>query len=483
VSDTTNRTAGDADSLFREALAHFQARRLAEADAVLDQLAPRIGDNVAYLRLRGLVAMHRRDPGRAHDCLTRAAQLAPAAAVHQIDLGDFHRASGRPLEAMRHYRQALDLDRGAVAARLSLAGLLTGLRRHNEARAELTAAAASIGEDLTALKHLALAWRDLDDADAAIRAMRRVVALAPQDIPAQVLLRDLQTSQVRPWHFRMMNDAARNRAYDRAIRRAIGPDTHVLEIGTGSGLLAMMAARAGARLVTTCEKVEAIAEAAAEITRRNGFGERIRVIAKASTELTIGTDMPGQADLLISEILSDRLLGERVLQSTADARRRLLKPGGQLIPRAVAAVVRLVGGTFFAEAASVEQVEGFDLSPFNRFAPSNVSISMESGAFESLSDDVEAFRFDLAREDHRPAERQMTLTARRAGRAVGLLQWLRLKLDDETSFENGPSETVAPSAWRQVLYPFPAPINLAAGEQLTVRAMHDLANLAFWPER
>ena len=64
MSDATKQTAGDADSLFREALAHFQARRLAEADAVLDRLAPRIGDNVAYLRLRGLVAMHRRDPGR-----------------------------------------------------------------------------------------------------------------------------------------------------------------------------------------------------------------------------------------------------------------------------------------------------------------------------------------------------------------------------------------------------------------------------------
>jgi type II protein arginine methyltransferase len=483
VSDATSRTSGDADRLFREALAHFQARRFAEADALLDQLAPRLGDNVAYLRLRGLVAMHRRDPGRAHDCLTRAASLAPAAAVHQIDLGDFHRASGRPLEAMRHYRQALDLDPGAVTARLALAGLLTGLRRNAEARAELTAAAAAIGEDLAALKHLALGWRELGDADAAIRTMRRVAALAPQDIAAQALLRDLQTSQVRPWHFRMMNDAARNRAYDQAIRRAVGPDSHVLEIGTGSGLLAMMAARAGARRVTTCEKVEAIAETAAEIIRLNGYGERVRVIAKASTELVLGADMPERADLLISEILSDRLLGERVLQSTADARRRLLKPGGQLIPRAIAAVVRLVGGPFFAEAASVGRVAGFDLTPFNRFAPSNISISMESGAFESLGDDVEVFRFDLTREDHRPAERQLTLTAQRAGCAVGLLQWLRLELDDEASFENAPSETVAPSAWRQVLYPFPAPIDLAAGEQLSVRAMHDLANLAFWPER
>ena len=43
-------------------------------------------------------------------------------------------------------------------------------------------------------------------------------------------------------------------AYDAALRRAIRPGCRVLEIGTGSGLLAMMAARAGAAQVVTCER-------------------------------------------------------------------------------------------------------------------------------------------------------------------------------------------------------------------------------------
>jgi hypothetical protein len=279
----------------------------------------------------------------------------------------------------------------------------------------------------------------------------------------------------------MMNDGARNHAYDAAIRRAVGPATCVLEIGTGSGLLAMMAARAGARRVTTCEQVEAIAETAAEIVRRNGFGDRVTVVPKRSTRLVVGVDLPERADLLVSEILSDQLLAEQVLSSTAHARHHLLQPGAAMIPRAVAAVVRLVGGSYLQEASHVGMIEGFDLSPFNRFVPNSITISMESGLIESLSDDVEAFRFDLAADGHRPEERRFGLTARRAGSALGLLQWVRLELDDVTTFENGPAERVTPSAWRQVFHPFLQPIELRDGEPLQLWEAHDLVSLAFAP--
>jgi type II protein arginine methyltransferase len=289
----------------------------------------------------------------------------------------------------------------------------------------------------------------------------------------------MQTSQVRPWHFRMMNDRPRNRAYDAALRRAVTPGSHVLEIGTGSGLLALMAARAGAALVTTCEMVEIVAEAAADIVARNGYGERVKVIAKKSTELQVGVDLPRPADVLLSEILGDRLLSEDVLRSTADARRRLTKPDAILIPRGVSAIARLVGGAFFAESASVGRVEGFDLTPFNRFTPSTISISMESGKFDSLSDDLEAFRFDLRQTEHGPGEARLHFSVSRTGTCLGVLQWLRLELHDDIVFENAPAEQIAPSAWRQVFHPFAAPIAVQPGQPVAVRAKHDLNNLAF----
>jgi protein arginine N-methyltransferase 7 len=474
-------SADDINRDFQKAVEHYQGNRVVEATALLDRLAPHCGEWAEYFRLRAHIAMRRRDPAAALTALQRASELAPRAAVHQFELGEHYRLGGKPTEAIRLYRQALALDPGAAIVRITLAGMLALTGNGRAAIGEVDQAVAGAGDNLQALLAGALAYRDLKQVDAAIRTLRRALTLRPGDLKIQAFLRELYTSQVRPWHFRMMNDTARNRAYDAAIRRAVGPTTHVLEIGTGSGLLSMMAARAGARLVSTCEQVESIAETAAEIVERNGFGGRVTVIPKRSTQLAVGVDLPERADILISEILSDKLLEESVLSSTAHARQQLLKPNGIMIPRAIAAVVRLAGGDFLREAAMVDRIEGFDLTPFNRFVPNSISISMEAGQIESYSDDIEVFRFDLMADNHRPEERQLQITARRTGTAIGLLQWLRLQLDDVDSFENRPSDTVTPSAWRQVFYPFTRPVELREGETMTLWAAHDLVSMAFAP--
>jgi Flp pilus assembly protein TadD len=474
-------SADDIDRDFQKAIEHYQANRFAEASALLDRLAPHCGGRAEYFRLRGHLAMRNRDPATALVALQRAAELAPRTALHQFELGEHYRLTGKVAEAIRLYRQALALDPRATVARIALAGVLVATGNARAALGELDQAVAGAGDNLQTLLAAAIAYRDLKQTDAAIRALRRAQALRPADLKIQAFLRELYTSQVRPWHFRMMNDATRNRAYDAVIRRAVGPSTHVLEIGTGSGLLSMMAARAGARLVSTCEQVESIAETAAEIVKRNGFGERVTVIPKRSTQLAVGADLPERADLLISEILSDKLLEEGVLASTAHARRHLLKPNAAMIPRAIAAVVRLAGGDFLRAATMVDRIDGFDLSPFNRFAANSISLSMEAGQIESYSDDIEVFRFDLAAENHRPEERQLPVTARRGGTVIGLLQWLRLQLDESTSFENRPTDTVTPSAWRQVFYPFTRPLEVRQGETVTLWAAHDVVSMAFAP--
>ena len=474
-------SADDVNRDFQKAVEHYQGNRFAEATALLDRLAPHCGGRAEYFRLRGHIAMRNRDAATALTALQRAAELAPRTALHQFELGEHYRMSGKPGEAIRLYRQALALEPSAAIVRIALAGMLALTGNARAAIAEIDQAVAGAGDNLQALLAGALAYRDLKQVDAAIRTLRRAQALRPGDLKIQAFLRELYTSQVRPWHFRMMNDAARNRAYDAAIRRAVGPTTHVLEIGTGSGLLAMMAARAGARLVSTCEQVESIAETAAEIVQRNGFGERVKVIAKRSTQLAVGVDLPERADVLISEILSDKLLEEGVINSTVHARRQLLKPNGVMIPRAIAAVVRLAGGDFLREATMVDRIDGFDLTPFNRFVANSISISMEAGQIETYSDDIEVFRFDLMADNHRPEERQLQMTARRTGTVIGLLQWLRLQLDDTESFENRPTDTVTPSAWRQVFYPFTRPLEVRQGETVALWAAHDVVSMAFAP--
>ena len=76
---------------------------------------------------------------------------------------------------------------------------------------------------------------------------------------------------VNDWHYAMINDAPRNHFYQEALRKVITPETVVLEIGAGSGLLSIMAARAGAKKVIAIEGNPEIASLARRTILANGM--------------------------------------------------------------------------------------------------------------------------------------------------------------------------------------------------------------------
>ena len=78
----------------------------------------------------------------------------------------------------------------------------------------------------------------------------------------------------------------------------------------------------------------AVAEMATDIVARNGFADRVRVIAKHSDALDVETDLGGRVDILVSEIVSNDLLGEDVLPAHERAVRMFSSPAGMSSPRA-----------------------------------------------------------------------------------------------------------------------------------------------------
>jgi hypothetical protein len=91
-------------------------------------------------------------------------------------------------------------------------------------------------------------------------------------------------ANVLSYHFPMIAETPRNVRFERALLRAIeaykaehGRGPHVLDIGSGTGLLAMMAARGGARKVTSVEMVPAVCAVASQIVQRNGYGDIVEV--------------------------------------------------------------------------------------------------------------------------------------------------------------------------------------------------------------
>src|SRR5262249_35825905 len=150
-----------------------------------------------------------------------------------------------------------------------------------------------------AFNNLGALYRDLKLPGQAIKAFKRAVALKPDFAEAKANLKAAYRDLISAWHFTMLHDKRRNDVYESAIARTV-KGKRVLEIGTGTGLLAMLAAKAGAKSVVTCEAVDVIAERAREIIAANGLKDRIAVIAKRSSDLVVGKDLAERAEVLIT---------------------------------------------------------------------------------------------------------------------------------------------------------------------------------------
>lgn len=129
-------------------------------------------------------------------------------------------------------------------------------------------------------------------------------------------------------HIRMLNDRARTLAFQRAIKSQVTRDDVVLDIGTGTGILAATAALAGARHVYAIERTTNLARLARRFFAHNGLSDRITVIEGDSIRL----DLPERASVFVGELIGNDPLCERILESTVDARRRLLTSDARLIP-------------------------------------------------------------------------------------------------------------------------------------------------------
>ena len=138
-------------------------------------------------------------------------------------------------------------------------------------------------------------------------------------------------------HLSFLADKERNEAFELALARTVKPDSHVFEVGTGTGLLAMLAAKAGAASVHACERVPWVAEQAAKAVQANGLEAQVTVLAAGSEGVALAdlpasahprvepvAHLPRAATLLLSEIVGNALVDEGMCGILNDAATRLL---------------------------------------------------------------------------------------------------------------------------------------------------------------
>lgn len=126
---------------------------------------------------------------------------------------------------------------------------------------------------------------------------------------------------------RMLADRVRVDAYTRALAAVIRPSSVVVDLGAGTGVFALVACQLGARKVYAIEPNDAVTLLPA-LARRNGFGDRIAIIQRPSTEVAL----PEKADVIVADLRGVVPLYEGNFPVVADARARFLAEGGVVIP-------------------------------------------------------------------------------------------------------------------------------------------------------
>lgn len=135
-------------------------------------------------------------------------------------------------------------------------------------------------------------------------------------------------------HETMLQDKVRTEAYEKGIlSKDLFKDKIVMDVGCGTGILSMFAAKAGAKKVYAIDGSANIANKAKLIVIENGFQDIIQVIHTKVEEFTFPrNEEEEKVDIIISEWMGYALLFESMLPSVLYARDNFLKPGGKVYP-------------------------------------------------------------------------------------------------------------------------------------------------------
>jgi SAM-dependent methyltransferase len=260
----------------------------------------------------------------------------------------------------------------------------------------------------------------------------------------------------------------------------------VLDVGSGSGILGMLAARAGADVVVGVELSSHMCEVADraicdnQLTARCSViqGDARRLFAATSTGLRSGLKPDGrtpelerQADVLVFEVFDAGLIGEGAIHLAALAKLRLLLPDALVVPAAARLFVQPI-------ELRVGSVCGVNVEPLSRFEwrpdYEGLELGRMPGQWRPLAEPALAFCFDFASlgEHLQPLEKTLELTATSDGAVDAFAFWFELALDEHETLSTAPCAGKGSTWPNAVLHLSPA-ANVKKGEPLAVTVRHD----------
>lgn len=265
---------------------------------------------------------------------------------------------------------------------------------------------------------------------------------------------------------RMAGDESRTDAYARAIARVVKPGDVVVDIGAGTGILSLLAARAGAKTVHAIEPNAAI-HLLRDLAKASGLAERIVIHPVPSFEV----ELTERADVVVCDLRGAFPLFGDALPAIRDARARFLRPGGALIAERDRLFVAFVES--FPLWRRLEQ--GWRVLEQRGFSGDAVRTSVLNSVWHDASDPLAIndvlcpsaawAEVDYASSEADLIEGKVASTVVRRGTVHGVAIWFEAIVHGDISYASGPGSR---SVYANTFLPLSEPVPVEAGDEARI---------------
>ena len=270
-------------------------------------------------------------------------------------------------------------------------------------------------------------------------------------------------------HAEMIYDEHRVNAYKNAINRTVKNGDVVVDIGTGTGLLAFLCLQSGAKHVHAIDR-SPIIESAKQLAKANGYENKITFYNNDSRE----TEIEEKADVMVSELIGHIAFEEGMVESLFDAKTRFVKPDGSILPESVTLYAAPVYEKEVYQSCidCWKPVNGIDYS-IMRDNALRTSYLTEISQYDLLAEHQPIFFVDFTSDIYPKIHSEKTYKIHRNGAVNGVALWFDSCLAKNVNLSSGPwSKT----HWMQCFAPIPKPIDVNMREELFVTIDMKLRN-------
>ena len=320
--------------------------------------------------------------------------------------------------------------------------------------------------------------------------------------------------QTKTWLYPMLNDTARNNKYEEAIKKAClklqdrnaNGESVVLDIGSGTGLLALMVDRYAPSDVSNIISIEMASSMATlatlhvEENKKTSVYDRIKIVEGHSCNEDFV--LPQKAKMCTSELLESGLLNEGIIPAMRDAWNRHLEENAICVPCGARVYAQLIeGGKSVADFARLQSrnnslvrltTKKKNEKDYPRKGDKVVHIHasklLEFESLKVLTEPKEVFSFDFSHRDMIPPSkgrrREICFEANASGEIQAVLFWWELDLDRDIIYSTKSDHNGRQNwqdHWLQNLYVFgPCDFKrVSQYQKINIIASHDDFSISF----